>query len=321
MSTPVLPTIIRGPSIITFNGASYYFKDGVTVKPNRKAFQILTDFFGPIDNRLESMMVDIEGTPAGEMETLVKYYPYGPTSLVAASDVGNSIFTASDVPLVLATKAGLTTTWQRGGIAKSPTLFLSPRKTAYGSMVFSALGKRATQPTTATYWKAVASTSFTNVAFDDTKVITDIYKAVLGSRASPYDAIGARTGFELEPVYDLDDVPDDNVGIADRFLTGHQWKARFAPNNLSEAQVDVLALLQDTDAIKVGQSLSRGPSSVKENLVITADALVATLNAVGVMSTEQGFGVKVDRNGMIEFVTRQTFTTGAPDPLVTLALT
>jgi hypothetical protein len=318
MSTPVLPTIIRGPAIITFNSMSYYFKEGVSVKPVKKTTEILTDFFGRIDSRLESIMVEIEGTPAGELRSAAKFYPYGPSNISAASAVGSSIFTASDLPLVLATKAGLTTTFSRGGIAKSPTLFLSPRKTAYGSMVFRAIGKRSTQQTTSTWLKAIASASFTDTTFDDSKVKTDIYSAALGSRSSPYNAMGARTGFELEPVYELDDAEDDGVGIADTFITSVAWKLRFAPNNLTEAQLDTLANWQDTDAIIPGQSLSRGPSGAKESLVITADALSATLNAVGIQQVENGFGVKVDRNGMVEWVTRQTFTTGAPDPLITL---
>lgn len=320
MSTPVIPTVIRGPGIITFNSFAYYFKDSISIKPARRTWDVPTDMFGKVDTRHESVMVDIEVTPAGEMKSLVKFYPYGPTSLVAASPVGNSIFTGSDLPLVIQTKAGLTITFARGGIAKMPTLYLSPRKTAFGSMTFSCLGKRASQQTSTAWLKAISSTAFSDTSFDDTKIKSDIYTATLGSRSAPYNAIGARTGFEIEPSYAVDDVPDDNVGIADRIITDVGWKARFAPNNLTQAQIDAIANWDGADAILPGQSVSRGPSSVAENLIMAADVMTATLATVGITQTEHGVGVKVDQNGMIEFVARQTFTTGAPNAMATLTL-
>jgi hypothetical protein len=320
MSTPVIPTVIRGPGIILFNSFAYYFKEAMTIRPRRGTTAIADDFHGTIDMRHESVMVDIEATPAGELKSLANFYPYGPTNLVAASPIGNSIFTGADVPLVIATKAGLTMTFARGGIARMPSLFLSPRKTVFGTMGFSAIGMRAQQQTTDGWLKAIAAADFGDTSFDDTRMLTDVYAATLGSRAAPYDAIGARQGFELEPVLGLDDVPDDNVGVADRIITDVGWKCRFAPNNLTMAQVDAIANWDGADAIIPGQSVARGPAGAAEDLIISADALTATLHTAGLTQQEIGVGVKVDMNGNIEFFARQTFTSGVANPFVTLDL-
>jgi hypothetical protein len=318
MSTPVIPLIIRGSGCVLFNSAVYYWTDKLTIKATRPTFEVPSDFFGNIDTRAGGgAMVDIEFTPVGQIAGLVKYYPYGPSNLVAASSVGNSILGGA---LVIATKAGQTITYSRAGIYKSPTLQLSPRKTAFGPMTFRAMNKITVPPTDAAALKAIASASFTDASFDPTKIVSDVYTASIGERSAPFDAVGARNGFELEPVYKIEDAQDDNVGVADAHLTDITWKLRFAPNNLTEAQVDSLAMWQGADAILSGESVARGPGSTPEDIIVDADFLTATIHKVGVVTAEGGYGVKVDRNGNLEFAQQMSFTAGAPDPLVTLTL-
>lgn len=317
MSTPVLPTVIRGPAIVQFGSYSFYTEGDIRRRLTRNTAPTVTDFHGRIDETLVSQMIDLEFTPAGELESLIKYFPFGPSNLVAASSIGSSILTGA---CTIHTKAGQTIAFNRAGIAKSPALRLGPRVTPYGPMTISCIGKAATQPTDPAYLKTIASLAFSDTGFDETKIVKDIYSAALGARSAPFNAMGARNGFEFEVAYDLENAEDDNIGIADRILTGLTATLRFAPNNLTEAQVDELTLLQDTDAIIPGQSVSRGPSSVAEDLVLSSDVLDVTLHNAGVRSVEGGYGVKVDRNGNIEFVARMSFTTGAANPLFTLTL-
>jgi hypothetical protein len=320
MATPVQPLIIRGPAIVIRDSAVWYTRGNVTVRHRRATFAIDSDSFGQIDVRAADQGVaDIEFTPVGEIKNLVKYYPYGPTNLVTTNPVGSSIYGATDVPTVIHTHAGQTITYHRTGIARMPSLSLSPRKTAFGPMTIRALGKRGIQAASASYFKTIASAAFSDTSFDATKVETAVYSAALGSRTAPFNAIGARDGFEVSVDLDLDTVQDDNVGIADEIITGVKWSCKFQPNNLTEAQVDTLFNFQDTDAIIVGQSVARGPLSVREDLVITGGALNVTLHNVGIVSAEHGFG-RVDRNGALEFVTAVGFTSGAPSPIASLVI-
>jgi hypothetical protein len=317
MSTPVLPTVIRGPAIIQFGSYSFYTAGDIRRRYVRTTNPTAADFYGRVDETLASGMVDLEFTPAGEIESLIKYFPFGPSNLVATSSIGNSILTGV---CTIHTKAGQTIAFNRAGISKSPTLTLGPRAMPYGSMTISAIGKAATQPTDAAFWKTIASLAFSDTGFDPSLIVKDIYSAELGSRSAPFDAMGARNGFEFEVAYELENAEDDNVGVADRILTGMTATCRFAPNNLTEAQVDELASLQGADAILPGQSISRGPSGTAEDLTIASDVLTAILHNAGVRSVEGGYGVKVDRNGNIEFAARMTFTAGAPNPLFSLTV-
>lgn len=314
MSTPVLPSIIRGPAIIIRDSYSFYVAGDIRVNYRRQTDPTPSDMFGDLGHTHASQVVELAFTPVGELESAVKYFPYGPSNLVAASSVGSSIFTASDVTTVIHTKAGQTITYHRTGISRMPNLNLGPRATPYGEMVITALGASSTQPTDAAFLKTIASSAFSDTSFDPTKVIKDIYTATLGSRLSPYDAIGARNGFEFDPGLELTEVPDDNVGIADILVANINPRISFAPNNLTEAQLDTLLNHQGSDAILPGQFIGRGPSGSAEDLVVDSDALTVTLHDAGILEAENGYGVQVDRNGRVTFVSKAGFTTGAPDP-------
>lgn len=318
MSAPVLPIVIRESGVLLFNSLAWYWTGNLTIKETRPTFTVDSDFWGKFDTRASGgPMVEIEFTPVGQVQTLDAVYPYGPSNLVAESAIGNSIFNGA---CLITTKSGKTFSYARAGISKTPTLNLSPKKTAFGSMTITAMNRIDVQPTTASVLKTIASGGGVDASFDPTKILTDIYTASLGARLTPYNAMGARTGFELEQVLEIEDAPDDNIGVADRLITGVMWKCRFAPNNLTQAQIDTLAMFQGADAILAGQSVARGPAGAPEDLIIDADFLTATIHKVGVVSKEHGYGVKIDQNGMIEFAQQMSFTDGVPDPLVTLTL-
>jgi hypothetical protein len=314
MPTPILPSIIRGPAIATFGAYSFYFQGAISVKPSRPTWDPDSDMFGKLGPRAAGLPVwEISGTPVGELESLAKYFVRGPSNLVATNPVGSSLFTGA---MVIHTKAGQTITFARAGIAKMPPLMLSPRKTAFGGMTFRAIGESNVQATETTWAKVLAASGFTDTGFDASKVITDIYSAALGGRGAPFDAMGAREGFEIEPELELEEVQDDNVGLADVLIASISCKCRFAPNNLTEAQIDELANWHGADAVLPGESLGK----LAEDLVITGDSLVATLHRAGVVSSEHGYGVKVDRNGNVEFAATHSTTNGALNPLFSLAL-
>lgn len=320
MSTPVIPTIIRGPAIVYFNSYAFYVNGDIKVSRQRSTFDVESDMFGKIDVRHVSMKTDITFTPAGEIESIAKYWPYGPSSIEAvtiAHKYGGSILNGA---VVIKTKAGRTSSYNKAAITKPPTLILSPKKTAWGPMTITAIGDITTTPTNAAFIKTEGAAAFSDTSFTDTKLYTDLYEIALGARSSPYDSIGARDGIEIEPQLEIDEVSDENVGVCDLRLTSISYRCRFAPNNLTEAEVDALVNDQASDAILPGQSVARGPASSAEDLVITGDHLVTTLHNVGIVSAEHAYGAKVDNNGNIEFAQKMAFTTGAPTPLVTVTI-
>ena len=319
MSTPVLPDIIRGPAVAIHNGYTFYVAGNIRVNHRRQLDPTPSDMH-PLGDTVASHIVELTFTPVGEIESLAKYLPYGPSNLAAASPFGTSIFGSSDKTTVIHTLSGTTHTFHRTGILRTPTLNMSPRKTLFGEMAIACLGASNTQVTDAAYHKTLASSAFSDTNFDETKVVKDIYTASLGARATPYDALGARTGFEFSDGLVTEEVPDDNVGIADILITDIKPRISFDPNNLGEAEFDALLNIQGADAFKPGQYVGRGPSGTPEDLVVDSDVLTVTLHNAGITEAEQGFGKSVDRNGRVTFMGKSTFTAGVIDPLFTLTV-
>src|SRR5581483_6014013 len=126
--TPILPSIIAGPAIVTWNGFSYYSKAGIKAEFKRETFKITTDADGDIDERMKSQLTEVSFQPVGmagaASTAMAPYFPY------AVNAIGKSIFGASNLPLVIVTKfggtgnAGQAITYPRGAVTKLPPLRL-----------------------------------------------------------------------------------------------------------------------------------------------------------------------------------------------------
>ena len=321
MSSPVLPVIIVGPAIVTWNGYSYYFKGGVKAEFKRETFFIETDFDGKIDERHKSQMTVVSGQPVGMMSTggMSAMYPYG------VSAVGKSVFGASDLPLVIVTRFGgtgnngQTITYARGALTKTPQLRLKPTDTLFGDMEFTCLGDPTVQSNTANAWNTIASATFADTTFDETQIITDIYSAAYGS--APYNSIGSMAGFEIDLAIGLATIVADDFGNVDMILKELTATARFAPSNLTEAQVNTLLNQDNTGYVFPGQSLSKANT----DLIITGSGnngktLTATIKKAG--PKQAGFMYSTDkhRHEAVEFTSKRTWTTGVANALFTLSV-
>ena len=319
MSNP-LPSLIVGPAIVTWNGYTYYTKAGVKVAFTRDTFKIETDFDGTIDERHKSQKATVSLQPVGMITTMSGMFPY------AISMVGKSVFTGTDLPLVIVTKfggtgnAGQTITYPRGALTKTPQLRLKPTDTLFGDLEFTCLGDPTVQPNGATAWETIASATFADTSFDETAITTDIYSAAFGS--SPYNAMGSKTGFEIDIELDLKTIEDDSFGIVDMILAGMTAKAKFVPNNITQAQFATLLAYQNTGYIYPGQSVSKSNT----DLVITGSGnlgsghtLTATIKNAGPKAGTYMYGVDKHRFEAIEFTSKRTWTSGAANALFTLA--
>src|ERR1700722_8054345 len=240
MGNPILPTIIVGPAIVTWNGYSYYFKHGIKAEFKRETFFVETDFDGKIDERMKTHMTEITGQPVGMLSSagIGAMFPY------AVGAIGKSIFGAGDLPLVIVTRFGgtgnngQTITYPRGALSKLPQLRLKPTDTLFGDLAFTCLGDPTVQPNISGAWNTIASASFADTSFDETQIITDIYSAAYGS--SPYNTMGSMAGFEIDIAMETAPITADDFGVVDMILKTLTARAKFAPSNLTEAQVNTL---------------------------------------------------------------------------------
>jgi hypothetical protein len=320
MSNPVLPNVIVGPAIVTWNGKSYYSKKGIKAEFKRETFKIETDFDGQIDERAKSQMTEVSFQPDGQISTLNKYFPY------SVAQIGSSIFGSAALPLVIQTKfggasnTGQTITYPRAALSKMPQLRLKPTDTLFGEMAFTCLGAPSVQPTGASAWQAIADAAFADTTYDDTSIVTDSYTAAYGS--SPYNAMGSMAGFEIELAMETEKIIADDFGITDIILKSLTATAKFAPSNLTETQLYTLLNNQGSGYVFPGQSLSKSNT----NLVIAgsgngAHTLTVTINNAGPKSAGFLYSTKKHRFEAVEFTSKRTWASGVASALWTLALT
>lgn len=317
----ILPKPNYGPAIAVWNGYSYYFRDGWKESLKRETFTIETDPDGQIDERLKSQMFEISGRPVGMLSTagIAAMFPY------SVASVGKSIFGAADLPLVITTKfggaanTGQTITYPRAALSKLPQLRLQTGDTVFGDIAFSCIGDATVQPSANNAWNTLVDAAFTDATFDETQIVTDAYSAAYG--ASPYDSIGAMAGFEIDIEMKTTPFSADGYGIYDMSLESLTARAKFAPSNLTQAQVYTLLNFQGAGAIVPGQSLSKSNT----DLVITgsgngAKTLTATIKKAGPKDAGFLYSTKSHRFEVVEFTSKRTFTAGAANALWTLAV-
>jgi hypothetical protein len=309
-----IPLRIHGPAIVQFNGVSYYFKTGLKVAVKSRAVNIDTDAFGVIAKAKADIVVELTGTPVGQIDStsLTGQWPYVP------ANIGASVFGASDVPLIVQTiNDGQQITWSRGAITKYPSVLLSATKgTIYkGDITFSCLQASSFTPTSTTAWKSIASEAFADTTFAGSKVRMAQYVAAWGS-SSPYSAMLAQEGFELTPAIKCENIVDDNFGVIDMVLKSMEGSVKFKPSSLTEAQIDTLIELQGSSAMLQGAV----PADTGHNLVITSSLLVATLVQAGAVDYDLMYATGKLRAGEVMFNNVMTFTSGAPNAIFTFAI-
>lgn len=307
-----LPLSIKGPAIITYDATVHRSKGDVTLQTTRESFDVETSLHGKIATRMKSQKVEISFQPDGAAANFAKLFPYNPGT------IGTSILGDPAAPkaLVIASRDGKTYTFHRAGVLKSPTVRLMATDTLFGgTMSFLALGKATVEQTDAAALVTLASAAFADAGFDQAKIKTARYLATWGAT---YTDMIARGGFEIDlvPTIEMDEV--DGYGIIDATLKSVMATAKFAPANLTEAQVHALMAFQDAGAIMPGQDFSQAG----DDLVIAdvgGAVLSVTLHNCGPKDLSQMFGF-AHRHGDIAWVASRTWTAGTGNPLVTFTL-
>jgi hypothetical protein len=309
-----IPLRIHGPAVVVFNGVTYYFKGGLKGVVRRSRAKIEVDVFGQIAEIAKDCVVEFTGTPAGAIRAgdLAGQMPYLP------SQIGQSIFGTTDTPLVVQTiNDGATITWQRGAITKyAPILLSATQGTIYkGELTFSCLMASTFESTSASAWKAITSSAFADTSFDASIVRMGQYTAAWGEEA-PYNSMISEDGFLLRPNITTENILVDNYGVIDMALKTVTGTAQFKPANLTEGQVDALIALQGSGAMLTGQAIGDGGS----DLVISSNALTATLKMAGAVDYELMYARGKLRMGEVAFGAATTFNNGTPNPIFTFAV-
>jgi len=130
-------TLLSGPAAATFNGHTFFARDGILVTPALELEAVDSDAQGVLDATATYAPVTIKFTPSAPFADLIALYPY------AMGTPGMSLFGSADTPLVLVAANGVRLTFYAVAIIQMPDLTLSANDTAAGAVTFLALGARS----------------------------------------------------------------------------------------------------------------------------------------------------------------------------------
>lgn len=305
-----LPLVIQGPAYVTFGGQTIYVKKDIALNQAPESWT-LESSFGPLGQRHKSTKDVAQITPVGMISAGLLTLFYGAyTAPVGA--IGKTVL--SGAMCIGSLNDNKLYTWKRGGITKPPGLSLKPSATAFGPMEISCIGMNGVQPLTANWITAAEAALVADTTFDESKIVADIYVASLGARLAPFNAMGGMDGFDIEFGYDVVEIPNSDVGIADIVLSGLSTKCTFAPSNLSDTDLDTLLARQGPGAILPGQSYAKAGEALK--ISGTQSGFDFTLANMGARRADRVYVIGEHRHKLIEFVNEVKHTAGVMQPLL-----
>lgn len=303
MATFDRTTIVRGPCKITYDGATFYSKGGVTLTVNQSSFDKQSDAYGLIGRGKTDMSVVVEFEPVGEIEALTVLFPYGATT------IGAGIYGSTDKPLVIvATDA--TYTIDNAAITQMPSIRCTATNTAFGSVQFTGLFPSSVDTTDAgdsqSYFSVGAGGSI-GTAFNPNLVIAGPYTGEWEDEFPFFTEAGFDVSFDLS----LTPIIVDGIGTVDMALANVGVSTSFIPVGISPDEWDQWI------SSKIGAELTTGASFQ----IVTANigGLNLNLASAQIIDYQRRFSSTENRAGTVNLVAKRTFTTGAPNALFTVA--
>lgn len=309
MANVARSSIIKGPGTAELGtGPVIYSAGDISSVVNLARADVPSGMFGTIDQFVTNKSFRTTLTPAGQITAnmITSLYPWlNPT-------IGDSIFTGTDVPLKLHSKAGVLLTLLASAVSKMPDLILSPRKTALGQVEYMSVLKSNGNPATDEHYYTVASSAWsdTTLATSDIRRLT--YVGVWGSIIA---TIITEDGWTVSFDTSLKEQGIDENGTVDAYLTDVKVMAKCRPVNLTEAAILTALRIQSTGAA-IGTSFRRGT-----DLVITGTGTVVTIKEASLVEGPLNWGSATLRAGEIGFIGHRAESTGTFGALATIAIT
>lgn len=300
-------TILRGPAVVQFDGASYFTKGDVQVDISVSTFDVATSAHGKVDQRVDDRVCRVRFTPAGEIENLGVTWPYG--SMV----LGTSIFTGTDKPLVVHTLAGRKLTFSAAAITRMPGLRLAATSTIHGEMEFTCLGANNEAWTEADNLVAIADTAYSDATFAPASIVTQPYTGVWGGSA-PWSTIKTFDGWTVDFDLGLSPVTTDADGVVDMMFSDLTVRATCKPQGVTESELIAALKVQGSGATR-GRSLQANSN----DLVLTGTGLIVTLKSAQISAGSMAFSPTSPRMQDVTWIATRPFATGVAGALFTLA--
>lgn len=296
-------TILRGPGTVKFGGVTVFDSNGITCEIESATQGLPSSISGEIGTIKTDQTGKISFTPCGQISAaiLAALYPY------ASAAIGSSACGAADTPCVVHGMSGTRVTLVNCCVRKMPEIYLSPVKTAFGSVELAAALGLAKGPTDDAALYTVEQAAYDAGAPDPTGITGVAYAGTFGALSIP-DTVD---GWTITPEVTLNPVSTDTLGTIDWTVASVGCTAKCTPLGLTEEQI--LAALPATRA--------RGSLIGGDDLVVTgAGGLKVTLHGASLVTGPLQWGNTQLRAGEIGFTAHRSFAGGVPGPVFEVEL-
>ena len=296
-------TILRGPGTVKFGGATVFDANGITCEIESATQGLPSSISGEIGTIKTDQTGKISFTPCGQISAaiLAALFPY------ASAAIGSSACGAADTPCVVHGLSGTRVTLVNCCVRKMPEIYLSPVKTAFGSVELAAALGLAKGPTDDAALYTVEQAAYDAGAPDPTGITGVAYAGTFGALSIPDTA----DGWTITPEVTLQPVSTDTLGTIDWTVASVGCTAKCTPLGLTEEQI--LAALPATRA--------RGSLIGGDDLVVSgAGGLKVTLHGASIVTGPLQWGNTQLRAGEIGFTAHRSFAGGVPGPVFEVEL-
>lgn len=296
-------TILRGPGTVKFGGVTVFDANGITCEIESATQGLPSSISGEIGTIKTDQTGKISFTPCGQISAaiLAALFPY------ASAAIGSSACGAADTPCVVHGMSGTRVTLVNCCVRKMPEIYLSPVKTAFGSVELAAALGLAKGPTDDAALYTVEQAAYDAGAPDPTGITGVAYAGTFGALSIPDTA----DGWTITPEVTLQPVSTDTLGTIDWTVASVGCTAKCTPLGLTEEQI--LAALPATRA--------RGSLIGGDDLVVTgAGGLKVTLHGASLVTGTLQWGNTQLRAGELGFTAHRSFADGVPGPVFTVEM-
>lgn len=287
-------TILKGPGHITFDGATILSDGDIEATMIVETEDVATSSYGPVDARIVDKRIEVTVTPK-KWRDLGKLLPY------ATHQIGQSLYGAADIPLVMIT-GDATLTVANARVTSLPSLNLRTRGggTILGSMTFTGLiANNANPAAAASYYALSGGGNPPTLALSD--IVTDFWSGSWDGTPIRGDE-GFQVNFELETAAQV----DDETGTYDMRLQSLRAVASVTPRGMTAAAMAAL--------LSMGGGIGTAPA--KHDLAITSGfGHSVTLKNCLARQGQIRAGADAHRTGTLEFATVRTVNAGELEAL------
>ena len=297
-------TIIRGPAKVTFGGQTFWSKGDITLKPTVSRFEVETSRFGRVDERFSDKSIVVSFEPSGRFTTdlAAVLWPY------FATDIGSSIYGATDSPLLINTVSGRQITVHNAAVSSMPDVNLGVGATIQGDVEFTGLLVNEADPSDANSYYTSAAVSYPgDTGFNTAEILTLAYNSAWGA-VTPFDDFNTEEGWVLSFDLTMRNELVDGLGTVDMTLQELQVTATSIP--VGPTVEDMLAK-QGINATALGSSVQAN----SDDLIITGSGVYVAVYNAALVENDIVYGNDRKTIGSTDWIATRTVTLGVADQL------